>query len=288
MSKAVQFRSEAVHCAGTASQAVHLSQSAPIGPAACTQGLLPAPSSKQTIGNMGGKKPIKLLAACGSTAVAAAATTAAASPYDTGTDNKSTCGGNIGPPAAAGSAATGSSDGLKSGAALPPPTLTLVSSALLASGGGCGVTAHVLTPMPAPAAGTVAPSDKAGGRDGRSAGPAVTVTAPAVDPAVLAAAVTASKLGLTEQLAVSLGQLEGLATARDGEGRTCLHYAAGYGHEECVDALLAARGEARARDANGDVPLHFAAIHGHPMCAYNIAKACPGACLLKNARWGPV
>lgn len=59
---------------------------------------------------------------------------------------------------------------------------------------------------------------------------------------------------------------------RDSEERTCLHYAAGYGHEECVTALLEAGSDMRVQDANGDTSLHFAAIHGHPMCAYNIAK----------------
>ena len=59
---------------------------------------------------------------------------------------------------------------------------------------------------------------------------------------------------------------------RDADGRTCLHYAAGYGHEECVDTLLAKGASTRAKDVNGDVPLHFASIHGHPMCAYNISK----------------
>jgi ankyrin repeat protein len=63
-----------------------------------------------------------------------------------------------------------------------------------------------------------------------------------------------------------------LFVCRDAEERTCLHYAAGYGHEECVGLLLDAGSDTRVRDVNGDVPLHFAAIHGHPMCAYNIAK----------------
>ncbi len=32
---------------------------------------------------------------------------------------------------------------------------------------------------------------------------------------------------------------------RDVEGRTCLHYAAGYGQEECVDLLLGQGADAR-------------------------------------------
>ncbi|GFH16233.1 ANK_REP_REGION domain-containing protein, partial [Haematococcus lacustris] len=106
----------------------------------------------------------------------------------------------------------------------------------------------------------------------------------AVEPAVLAAAVAYSKLGLVEQLVTSLRQHPGLLHCRDGEGRSCLHYAAGYGSEEVVDMLLAKAADARCGDVNGDLPLHFAAIHGHAMCAYNLAKASTGSCLERNQR----
>ncbi|KXZ46695.1 hypothetical protein GPECTOR_41g659 [Gonium pectorale] len=105
-----------------------------------------------------------------------------------------------------------------------------------------------------------------------------------LDINVLASAVAASKLGLVEQLSQALSASVAVAFAKDAEDRTCLHYAAGYGHEECVSLLLEARSDTRVRDANGDLPLHFAAIHGHPMCAYNITKACPAACLTRNFR----
>lgn len=98
--------------------------------------------------------------------------------------------------------------------------------------------------------------------------------APAEHAAAFASAIAASKLGLAEQLSTSIGTCKDVVLSRDSEGRTALHYAAGYGHEECVDLLLSGGADARARDATGDVPLHFAAIHGHPMCAYNITKVC--------------
>ncbi|EFJ40619.1 hypothetical protein VOLCADRAFT_99563 [Volvox carteri f. nagariensis] len=104
------------------------------------------------------------------------------------------------------------------------------------------------------------------------------------DISVLASAVAASKLGLVDQLSQALTSCAAVAFAKDAEDRTCLHYAAGYGHEECVSLLLEHRSDTRVRDANGDVPLHFAAIHGHPMCAYNITKACPSTCLARNYR----
>jgi hypothetical protein len=67
------------------------------------------------------------------------------------------------------------------------------------------------------------------------------------------------------------------------EGRCCLHYAAGYGHEECVDVLLAKAGNeaVKVRDSNGDLPLHLAAQQGHPMCAYNIAKVSAAVCVIR-------
>ncbi|GLI70897.1 hypothetical protein VaNZ11_015921 [Volvox africanus] len=104
------------------------------------------------------------------------------------------------------------------------------------------------------------------------------------DISTLASAVAASKLGLVDQLSQALATCAAVAFAKDAEDRTCLHYAAGYGHEECVSLLLEHHSDTRVRDANGDVPLHFAAIHGHPMCAYNITKAGPSTCLTRNYR----
>jgi hypothetical protein len=43
----------------------------------------------------------------------------------------------------------------------------------------------------------------------------------------------------------------GVATARDCDGRSCLHYAAGYGNEECVDLLLERGANAQVADGNG-------------------------------------
>lgn len=60
---------------------------------------------------------------------------------------------------------------------------------------------------------------------------------------------------------------------RDCEGRGCLHYAASYGHDSCVEVLLGhAKCDPKSPDGHGDVALHFAAIHGHPMCAYHLAR----------------
>lgn len=102
--------------------------------------------------------------------------------------------------------------------------------------------------------------------------------------ATIAAAVAAAKLGLADHLDSAIKTNKKSVSARDAEGRTCLHYAAGYGHEECVELLLSAHGDPKVKDINGDLPLHFAAIHGHPMCAYNISKSSPSTCLMKNAR----
>ncbi|MCL7021410.1 hypothetical protein MKW94_020761, partial [Papaver nudicaule] len=61
-------------------------------------------------------------------------------------------------------------------------------------------------------------------------------------------------------------------------GRTCLHYAAYYGHSECLQAILSAAqstpvadswGFARfvnVRDGKGATPLHLAARQRRPEC----------------------
>jgi len=49
--------------------------------------------------------------------------------------------------------------------------------------------------------------------------------------AAASAAFVAAKLGLCDQLETALTKNLGLACLRDTEGRCCLHYAAGYGHE---------------------------------------------------------
>jgi hypothetical protein len=49
--------------------------------------------------------------------------------------------------------------------------------------------------------------------------------------AAASAAFVAAKLGLSDQLESAVAKTPGLACLRDAEGRCCLHYAAGYGHE---------------------------------------------------------
>lgn len=65
-------------------------------------------------------------------------------------------------------------------------------------------------------------------------------------------------------------------------GRTCLHYAAYYGHSDCLKAILYAAqsttvvdswGFARfvnVSDGRGATPLHLAARQGHPSCVRNL------------------
>jgi ankyrin repeat protein len=100
------------------------------------------------------------------------------------------------------------------------------------------------------------------------------INATAAAAAAASTALAAAKLGLMDQLSTALSAAPAAAGLRDMDGRCCLHYAAGYGHEECVDLLLSKGGQeaVRMRDANGDLPLHLAAQQGQPMCAYNIAK----------------
>ena len=80
------------------------------------------------------------------------------------------------------------------------------------------------------------------------------------------------------------GPAEGYQTAHLlPAGRTCLHYAAGYGFEQALDVLLGREGIAvDAADKKGDTPLHLSAAQGHPMCAFNLTKAQPRGCLQAN------
>lgn len=76
----------------------------------------------------------------------------------------------------------------------------------------------------------------------------------------------------------------GVQTASACSGRTCLHYAAGYGHEECVERLLEKRFDSLIQDNSGDNALHLAAIYGCPMSCFNLTKAAPAACLARNLK----
>ncbi|KAI3981228.1 hypothetical protein MKX01_041367 [Papaver californicum] len=93
-------------------------------------------------------------------------------------------------------------------------------------------------------------------------------------------------------------------------GRTCLHYAAYYGHLDCLQAILSAAhsspvssswGFARfvnVRDDNGATPLHLAARQRHPdcvhillnngglVCALTSGNRCPGRTPLHLAARG--
>ena len=44
----------------------------------------------------------------------------------------------------------------------------------------------------------------------------------------------------------------------DGEGRTALHFAAGYGEMECCKMLIEAKADASAKDKNNNT-VHYAA-----------------------------
>ena len=54
-----------------------------------------------------------------------------------------------------------------------------------------------------------------------------------------------------------------LATNKDEEGSTPLHFAALKGHLDVVALLLASKADVNAKNNEGSTPLHYAAVHDH-------------------------
>ena len=54
-----------------------------------------------------------------------------------------------------------------------------------------------------------------------------------------------------------------LVFSKDDMGATPLHYAAGHGHRDVAELLLASKAEVNAKDNDGWTPLHYAAYQGH-------------------------
>ena len=50
--------------------------------------------------------------------------------------------------------------------------------------------------------------------------------------------------------------------AKDGEGRSALHFACGYGEMKCAEMLCDAKADVNAVDKNKNTPLHYAAYSG--------------------------
>ena len=50
--------------------------------------------------------------------------------------------------------------------------------------------------------------------------------------------------------------------AREGLGKTPLHYAAAIGHKDVAALLLASQAEVNAVDGFGETPLHYSALVG--------------------------
>lgn len=93
---------------------------------------------------------------------------------------------------------------------------------------------------------------------------------------------SAASTGDHESLAVLLKQPGVAVNAADGEGRTALHFACGYGELQCVEALLDARAEVDAVDKNANTALHYAAGYGKVEVVRLLVDA-GASVVLKNA-----
>jgi hypothetical protein len=81
-----------------------------------------------------------------------------------------------------------------------------------------------------------------------------------------------SRPGDVEQLKKLLAE-GGSADEADDEGRTALHFAAGYGELPCMEALIEAGAKLDALDNNKNTPLHYAAGYGQAeSCALLVKK----------------
>ena len=97
---------------------------------------------------------------------------------------------------------------------------------------------------------------------------------------------------LTLHSAASSGDHEALAmllktagcdvNAADGEGRTALHFACGYGENKCAEALLDAKADVNATDKNANTALHYAAGYGK-VDIVELLVASGASVVLKNA-----
>jgi len=74
---------------------------------------------------------------------------------------------------------------------------------------------------------------------------------------------TASRLGLLDTVNVLLNTKGCLIHAKENNGRSALHLAAGFGSEKLVKALLKANADPNATDLWDQTPLHFAIQRGH-------------------------
>ena len=69
----------------------------------------------------------------------------------------------------------------------------------------------------------------------------------------------AAIVGHTDKLAAFLKQDPKLINARDGDGKTALHWAALYGQKKVMELLLANKADVNSLDEDGFTPLHWAA-----------------------------
>ena len=79
-----------------------------------------------------------------------------------------------------------------------------------------------------------------------------------------------------------------LVSSPDSHGLTPLHWAAGMGHADMVEWLLANRAEINVKSSNGSTPLHLAAFNGHKETAEALLAHGAEVNARNNDAWTPL
>ena len=83
----------------------------------------------------------------------------------------------------------------------------------------------------------------------------------------------AARFGYTDICGLLLAHGSNVNEVMPNTKHTALYYAAGFGHNASMEALLSWRAEVNPQDLGGFTPLHVACQEGHLLCVLTLLKA---------------